>query len=108
MSIIAEGIRAEARSISTLEILGVAERELLTRQEGKVIALDEEATIPSMFRDVVKRYADRPAVYAGEIAYTFAELDRASNRVANALLKSGVQRGRLSCTSCSTMKSPSR
>ena len=93
MSILSEGIRREDCSIGSLEILGVSERELLTRQEGKNIAIDEQATIPSMFREVVRRYADRPALYAGEFSYTYAELDSISNRVANALLAQGVQQG---------------
>ena len=93
MAIIGGGIRYADRPIGGLEILGDAELELLTRQEGKHIVLDETATIPSLFRDAAKRYADRPALYAGDVTYTFAELDAVSNRVANALLAQGVQQG---------------
>ena len=93
MAIIGGGIRYPDRELGGLEILGNAELELLTRQEGKHIALDEIATIPSLFRDAAKRYADRPALYAGDVTYTFAALDAVSNRIANALLAQGVQQG---------------
>ncbi|MCR4646223.1 MAG: amino acid adenylation domain-containing protein [Oscillospiraceae bacterium] len=82
-----------SRRIGTFGVLGTAEQELLSRQEGKTIALDERATIPSLFRNTAQRYPDRIALYAGDAAYTFTELDTISNRVANALLSMGVQQG---------------
>ena len=93
MAIIAEGIRNADSPIGAFEILGAAEQALLIQQEGKHIALDEAATIPSLFRDAVKHYADRTALYAGNQSYTFAELDAVSNRVANALLTQGIRQG---------------
>ena len=93
MAIMNGGMDCPERSVGELECLGSAEIALLAQQKGRQIALDENATIPSLFRDAVRRYADRPALYAGDVTYTFAALDAVSNRIANALLARGVQQG---------------
>ena len=52
-----------------------------------------EQSIPARFEQQVRRYPDRLAVKAGARALTYAELNRAANRVARAILaRRGVQR----------------
>lgn len=79
--------------VSEIPVIGEKEKERLLSIRGPEIAVDEAATIPSLFRDAVKRYAGRPALYAGDAQYTFEELDRASDSVACALASHGVESG---------------
>jgi amino acid adenylation domain-containing protein len=51
---------------------------------------DVETSIPARFAAIVRLYGERPAVIAGNRRLTYAELNRASNRVARAIL---AQRG---------------
>ena len=45
-----------------------------------------ETSIPSRFETMVRLYGDRPAVIAGDDRLTYADLNRAANRVARAIL----------------------
>lgn len=45
-----------------------------------------ETSIPARFAAIVQLYGDRPAVIAGDGRLTYTELDRAANRVAQAIL----------------------
>lgn len=80
-------------AVCDMSVLGEAEQERLFSIKGKEIAMDGNATIPSLFRDAVSRYGARPALYAGEEGYTFAELDRVSDAIAWGLMEKGVQNG---------------
>ena len=80
-------------TVGGLELPGAEERDFLEHVRGRELPFAPNETIPSLFREAAKQYADRPAVYAGEDALTYRELDRASNRVANALLARGIGNG---------------
>lgn len=79
--------------ISGISIIGEKERERLRSVRGAEILVDETATIPSLFGDAVKKYAGRPALYAGDVHYTFEELDKVSDLIACSLAEKGVQPG---------------
>lgn len=90
MTILCEGMKEE-KTVGELEIVGSGERERLLSQTGAQTACSDDATIPSLFREVAKKYPDRPALYAGKFSYTFEQLDKASNRIAHALLQRGIR-----------------
>lgn len=93
LHILTVGINEPKRLIGSFEIVGDTERALLQNVKGRDIPISDSATIPSLFRDAVKKYAGLPALYAGDHAYTFAQLDKLSNRAANALISAGVKPG---------------
>lgn len=75
------------------QFIGEAEYQKVTSIRGKQIGIDENLTIPSLFRSAAESYRDRAAVYAGNDALTFEELDLASDRIACALVSKGVKPG---------------
>ncbi|MCR5503012.1 MAG: amino acid adenylation domain-containing protein, partial [Lachnospiraceae bacterium] len=79
--------------IGDIEIVGDEEKKLLLCLRGKQIQVSETDSIPDLFRRAVEKNPDSPALYAGDTAYTFRELDAVSNRIANALIKRGVRQG---------------
>ena len=93
LHILALGMGEPERPVGEYEIVSGAEMALLLSVKGREIPVSASATIPSLFRAAAREYADRPALYAGDHAYTFAELDMLSNRAANALIGAGVGRG---------------
>lgn len=93
LHIISTGMTAPKRPVGEIEIVGKDEQTVLKTMCGKEIAVSDAATIPSLFRRAAQDYAEKPALYAGECAYTFAELDKLSNRVANALIGLGIRQG---------------
>ncbi|MFC1956232.1 class I adenylate-forming enzyme family protein, partial [Chloroflexota bacterium] len=50
-------------------------------------------TLKSMLEKTVNQYAGKTAIVLGDRRISYAELDEASNKVANALLKMGVSKG---------------
>jgi long-chain acyl-CoA synthetase len=46
-----------------------------------------------MLEEVAGRYKEKPAIVSGERRLSYADLDEASNKVANALIKIGVNKG---------------
>ena len=50
-------------------------------------------TLKSMLEKTVNQYAGKTAIVLGDHRVSYAELDEASNKVANALLKMGVSKG---------------
>ncbi len=76
-----------------IEIIGEAEKRSLLAVRGKEIPIDGEATIPSLFREAAARYGHRPALYAGEAALSFQELDVLSDKIAAGLRARGVESG---------------
>ncbi len=79
--------------VCDISVLGEQEQERLFSIKGKEIVMNENATIPSLFRDAVSKYRMCPALYAGEESYTFAELDRVSDAIACGLVEKGVHSG---------------
>jgi len=49
--------------------------------------------LKQMLEETAKRYGGKTAIVLGERRLSYAELDEASNKVANALIKMGVGRG---------------
>ena len=93
LHIVSTGMEEPERPASAFEITGEDETATLLNMKGKEIPVSSTATIPSLFRAAAREYADRPALYARDCAYTFAELDNISNRAANALIGAGVRQG---------------
>lgn len=79
--------------VSGIPVVGGRERRLLLGVQGEKYTVDDEATIPSLFRKAASEYAERPALYAGEHSYTFAQLDQVSDTIAVALAERGVRSG---------------
>ena len=79
--------------LNEIAVIGEAEQKRLNAVYGKQIAIDSDATIPSLFRDAAKRFADKPALYAGGKSYTFRELDELTDRIALNLIDAGVKVG---------------
>ena len=50
-------------------------------------------TLKSMLEKTVNQYAEKTAIVLGDRRVSYAELDEASNKLANALLKMGVSKG---------------
>jgi len=50
-------------------------------------------TLKQMLEETAKRYGKKAAIVLGERRLSYAELDEASNKVANALIKMGVAKG---------------
>lgn len=92
IAIIKQGI-VDNKKIDDILVVGEEECEELLNMKGKEYEIDDTATIPSLLRDSVKRYGDRPALYAGERTFTYNELDRVSNRIAHGLIDIGVYQG---------------
>ena len=91
LTVLAEGI--PSKTLSGVKTMGEAEWKKVTSVKGRKIPVEKELTIPSLFRRAVKRYGDAPALYAGNHAFTFGELDRASDRIACGLRRLGVKGG---------------
>ncbi len=83
----------EDARVDSISVIGEAEKNRLSAIKGETQVLDEEATIPSLFQEVVFQYGHRPALYAGDEEYSFTELDKASGAVAMGLTEKGVQSG---------------
>lgn len=89
--ILADGMKG-AR-VSELQVIGEKERARLLGIQGAEIAVDGQATIPSLFRKAAETWKDRPALYAGDVEYTFGELDQASDTIVGRLMEQGVRAG---------------
>ena len=73
--------------------LGEAETEKLDGVVGKTIDVPDSATIPSLLRAQAQKTPNAPALYAGEHAFTFKELDELTDRIAKNLVDRGVKVG---------------
>ncbi len=88
-AILDKGVRENVLS----QPIGEAEFQKVTSIAGKKIDVPDGLTIPFLFRLAAECHRDRPAVYAGDEALTFAQLDRISDRIACALVRRGVKTG---------------
>lgn len=82
----------ENPAVTAIQPLGAAEQQAASAM-GKSFPVDDTLTIPSLFRCAAQASPDAPALYAGEVALSFAQLDRASDAIATALVQRGVQAG---------------
>ncbi len=89
--ILAQGVKDEP--LAEIGILGEKERARLSAVHGEEYPIDNAETIPSLLRAVSKERPNSPAVYAGDKALTFSELDEQSDAIARALVERGVKRG---------------
>lgn len=78
------------RKIKEISIIGEKEMRALSGNAGSRYEIDKEATIPSLLAQAAKKYPHRPAVYAGEVMYTFRELEQLAARIAFGLAARGV------------------
>ncbi len=92
MRILQQGMSSNG-PVGAFSIVGEQEEHRLQHMEGKRIPISCKDTIASLFYKAAQDYADKPALFAGPVAYTFRELDQSSNRVANALLSRGIKPG---------------
>ncbi|MCY1331038.1 Tyrocidine synthase 3 [compost metagenome] len=74
-------------------MLGEAERARIAAfEQGAELPLPAEPRLQQLFEAQVAAGAERIAVRQGEVAWSYAELERRANRVANALRSQGVGR----------------
>ncbi len=88
--ILSQGVDNPA--VAAIQPLGEAERQAASVM-GKSFPVDESLTIPSLFRRAAQAKPDAPALYAGEVSLSFAQLDHASDAIATALVQRGVHAG---------------
>ena len=93
LSIVAQGIGPDAHQLSDIKAVGDAEYRKVTSVTGKSFPIDKELTIPSLFWRAVLQHKDAPALYAGEHAFTFGQLDEISSRIACGIRRLGIQSG---------------
>ena len=76
--------------LSTLEVLGAAERDRVVRGWNDAPLAVPEGTVVDLIERRVAATPDAVAVVAGEVTLSYAELDARSNRLARRLRDSGV------------------
>jgi amino acid adenylation domain-containing protein len=76
--------------LGAMDIRSPEDRELVARSNRTDTAYAAAATIPALIGESLSRHADQCAIGNAGDALTFAELDRRSNRVAQALSARGV------------------
>ncbi|KAK5527383.1 hypothetical protein LTR23_011278, partial [Exophiala sp. CCFEE 6169] len=76
--------------VSALPLLTAQARAALLASSGAVAAEVPAWTLPSRFAAQVRATPEAEALRFGETSLTYAQLDRASNRVAHALMARGV------------------
>ena len=81
------------KTLADIKMLGEAEYRKITSMKGKSVPVEKNLTIPSLFRQAALQYQDAPALYAGEYAFTFGQLDEISSRIACGVKRLGVQSG---------------
>ena len=90
--IIEQGV-TEGTTVGNIEIVSSKEREKLLNIQGDAVEVSNTDSIADLFRKAVKSFSSRPALYAGDKAFTYEELDIISNRIANALISNNVKQG---------------
>lgn len=92
LHIMEQGMSQETH-VESFCIVGAKEEQSLTHMTGKAVQISSADTIPSLFRAAVRKYGDKPALFAGGVGYTFHELDEVSSRIANALIQKEICQG---------------
>ncbi|MDB5707596.1 MAG: putative non ribosomal peptide synthetase protein [Sphingomonas bacterium] len=75
------------RPLGRIDMLSDSERAVIAAVNDTAAAYSQEATLVSLFDASVTAHADRPAVRSGETVLSYAELDRASDALAAALVE---------------------
>ncbi|MFF8510051.1 non-ribosomal peptide synthase/polyketide synthase [Streptomyces sp. NPDC015492] len=78
------------RRIEDLDILGAAERELLLYGWNDTARPLPDLLVPRMIEAQVARTPDAPALSAGDVTLTYAELNARANRLAHLLIGRGA------------------
>lgn len=92
LHIIEQGVTDDV-TVDCLEIVSEREKEKLFSVKGKDIQISDTDSIADLFRNAVNNYSGRYALFAGDRSYTYDELDKVTNRIANALLSKGIKCG---------------
>ncbi|GGS31448.1 non-ribosomal peptide synthetase [Streptomyces griseoviridis] len=79
------------RPVLALPLLGPAERDRMLRTGTEVVAARERGPWLEEFAAWVRRKPDAEALVCRDRSLTYAELDRAANRLAHALIRRGVR-----------------
>jgi amino acid adenylation domain-containing protein len=80
-----------ARLVHEVDLLDDTERDaVLLRCNETAHAVDSTATLASLFADSAARFADSPAITAGDVTLTYAEFGGRVNRLARWLVSRGV------------------
>ncbi len=94
-AVLTEVLSDPDRPISTLPLLSADERqELITRWNGHALPIPR-ISVPAMFSERVRQAPDSVALVVDGREYSYAELDRRANRLANALRAKGAGVGQL-------------
>ena len=83
----------ENREIRQIPIVSALEKKKLSLIRGASYEINGEATIPSLFREAVRRNREAAALCAGTQSLSFSELDELTDRIAKNLILRGVCRG---------------
>ncbi|MEV5575412.1 amino acid adenylation domain-containing protein [Spirillospora sp. NPDC052269] len=73
-----------------LEILTEGERALVLREWNDTVREVPDSTLVELVERQVARTPDEPAVLAGDVRWSYAELDRRANRIAHRLIALGA------------------
>ena len=93
-TLLAEAVRDPSRRLSALPLMPEAERGLVLRAWNELMAEPvPDASVAELFEAQARRVPDRVAVVCGGDNLTFAELNAAANRLAQALRLRGVGNG---------------
>ncbi|CQR72349.1 Surfactin synthase subunit 1 [Sporomusa ovata DSM 2662] len=90
--VLREIIADSSVTIANIRVLDETDRKLLHTFNDTREAYDEPLTIVDLFKKNVGKYPDRMAVICNNISLTYAELNRQTNRIAQALKKRGIGR----------------
>lgn len=82
-----------AKKLFDIKTVGETEYGRITSVAGKSFPIEKDLTIPSLFDQAVLKHKDAPALYAGEHAFTFGQLDEISSRIACGIRRFGVKSG---------------
>ncbi len=91
-----DAIRSEEKPIWKLELLTEEEKHLvLTKFHHQTAPYQAEETIHSLFEKRVEENPDRTAVVAFDATLTYGQLNEQANKIANGLLKKGIQKNNI-------------
>lgn len=83
-------IVAPASPVADVDLLLDGERRLLLDEWNDTTRVLPDVTVPQLFAAQAQSTPDRIALVAGDVTYTFAELDRKANRLAAQLVSRGA------------------